>query len=120
MRRQRRRPMHYTAHSLHDGTVIAVFPVRKPTLRTIKQEKLRFDEDGVCREWSRAGQELSDVYNESRTRFQDIIATRLNTRRAIREMVHPYLLKLQKDIDEVHKKLDRVLQLLESPSNITS
>ena len=112
MRRQKRRPMHYSAISLHDGTVIAARPVRKPTPKTIKQEKLRIDEDGVCREWPDAGKELSDVNNKGRTRFQDIIATRLNTRRAIREMVFPYLLKLEKDIDCIRNQLEQIQQLL--------
>lgn len=101
MRRQKRRSMHYSAISLFDGTVIAAHPIRKPTPKTIKQEKLRIDEDGVCREWSDAGKELSDVHNESRMRFQNIISARLNTRRAIREIVCPYLLMLQKDMDHL-------------------
>ena len=118
MQRQKRRPMHYSAHCLHDGTVIAAFPVRKPIPRTIKQEKLRIDEDGVCREWAGTGKELSDVSNESRTRFQDIIATRLNTHRAIREMVCPYLLKLQKDMDDVRNQLDHIKRLLKDQPDV--
>jgi hypothetical protein len=120
MRRQKRRAMHYSAISLHDGTVTSARPVRKPTPKTIKQEKLRIDEDGVCREWSRAGKELSDVNNENRMRFQNIIATRLNTRRAIREMVCPYLLKLQKDVDHVRNQLDHIQRLLEGQQDVPS
>jgi hypothetical protein len=112
--------MHYSAHCLHDGTVIAAYPVRKPTPKTIKQEKLRIDEDGVCREWAGSGKELSDVKNENRTRFQDIIATRLNTRRAIREMVCPYLFKLQKDMDHVRNQLDHIQRSLKGQSNVVS
>ena len=114
MRRQKRRHMHYSAICLHDGTVTAVYPVRKPIPKTIKREKLRIDEDGVCHELAGAGKELSDVSYEGRTRFQDIIATRLNTRRAIREMVFPYLLKLQKDMDDVRNQLDHIQQLLKA------
>ena len=116
MRRQKRRPIHYSAQCLHDGTVLAAFPVRKPIPKTIKREKLRIDEEGICREWSEAGKELSDVYNESRARFQDIIATRLNTRRAIREMVFPYLFKLEKDMGDIRNQLSQIQQLLAEQS----
>ncbi len=119
MRRQKRRQIYYSAHSLHDGTVLAAFPVRKPVPKTIKREKLRIDEEGVCREWAGGGQELSDVYNEGRTRFQDIIATHLNTRRAIREIICPHLLKLQKDMDDVRNKLDSIQQLIKNQSGVT-
>lgn len=107
--------MHYYAHCLHDGTVVAAYPIRKPIPKVIKQDRLRIDEDGVCREWAGAGKELSDVQNESRMRFQNIIATRLNTRRAIREIVYPQLLKLQEDIDNMRSQLDEIKGLLERP-----
>jgi uncharacterized protein YhbP (UPF0306 family) len=107
------------AIALYDGTVTSARPVRKPIPKTIKREKLSIDEDGVCYEWAKAGKELSDVNNESRMRFQDIIATRLNTRRAIREMVYPYVNKLQKDIDGVRNKLDQILQLLTHQPDVT-
>lgn len=114
MRRQRRRPMHYTGHSLHDGTVLAMYPVRKPTPHIIKRDKLKIDEDGVCQEFAGAGRELSDVHNETRMRFQDIIAMRLNTRRAIRELVLPHLLKLEQDLNDLHNRLDAIQGMLAS------
>jgi hypothetical protein len=119
MRRQKRRPIHYTTRSLHDGTVLAAYPVRKPPPRTIKRDKIRIDEDGVCREYAGAGKELCDVYNESRMRFQDIIATRLNTRRAIREMVLPSLVKLRCDVNEIRGQLDHIQGLLSGQSDAT-
>ena len=112
MRRQRRRAMHYTTHSLHDGTILAAYPVRKPPPKTIKRDKSRIDEDGVCNDFTGAGRELSDVNNESRMRFQNIIATRLNTRRAIREMVLPCLDNLQRDVNEIRGQLDHIQGLL--------
>ncbi len=92
--------------------VIAVHPVRKPTPKMIKQNKLKIDEDGVCRGFMDAGKDLSDVKNENRFRFHNIMANRLNTRRAIREMVFPHLLKLEKDIDYIRNQLDQIQQLL--------
>lgn len=120
MRRQRRRPMYYTAgRSLHDGTILAAYPVRKPLPKTIKREKIRSDEDGVCKEFAGAGKELSDVHNETRMRFQNIIATRLNTRRAIREMVLPCLIKLQSDVNEIRNQLDQLQNLLSGKRDVT-
>jgi len=112
MRCQKRRPMHYTATSLHDGTILAAYPVRKPPPKMIKRDKIRIDKDGVCRDYADAGKELSDVYNESRMRFQNIIATRLNTRRAIREIVLPCLNKLHREVEEIHVQLDHIQKLL--------
>ena len=104
--------MHYYAHCLHDGTVIAGYPIRKPVPKVIKRDRLKIDEDGVCREWAGAGKELSDVQNESRMRFQNIIAIRLNTRRAIRELVSPQLLKLQEDVNCMRDQLDEISKIL--------
>jgi hypothetical protein len=87
-------------------------PIRKPTPHIIKRDRLSIDRDGVCQEYAGAGRELSDVHNETRMRFLDIIATRLNTRRAPREIVLPALLKLQTDVDELHNRLDRIERLL--------
>jgi hypothetical protein len=112
MRRPRRRPMHYTAFSLYDGTVIAARPIRKPIFRTKRQEEAAIDQDGVCQEWLEAGKELSDINNEGRTRFLDIISTRLNTRRAIREMVIPHLVKMESDIEELRKQIEQLHRLL--------
>ena len=104
--------MHYTALGLHDGTILVAYPVRKPHPKTIKNDKIRIDEDGVCHEYPSAGGHLSDVHNETRMRLQNIVATRLNTRRAIREMVLPCLIKLQSDINEIRDQLDQIQRLL--------
>ena len=112
MRRQRRKPLHYTARCLYDGTVIAAYTVRKPLPKIIKRDRLRIDEDGVCIEWLGPGRELSDVNNETRTRFQDIIATKLNARRAIREMVLPELATIRQEIATLRSQLDRIELLL--------
>lgn len=120
MRRQKRRPLYYYAHCLYDGTIVASFPIRKPAPKAIKQDNIKIDEDGVCdRGWYTAGKEYSDVNAENRFRFQDIMTNRLNTRRAVREMIFPYLKKLQKDIDEVNRKLENIQHLLENQQNIS-
>ena len=113
MRRQKRRPMHYIAICLFDGTVTAAYPVRKPTPKRIKQGNLKIDIDGICDNgWYRDGKELSDAHNENRFRFQDIISNRLNTRRAIRELVIPELAKIQEDMKDMRNQLNQIQQLL--------
>lgn len=112
MGRQRQRPMHFTVHRLHDGTVLAAYPIRKPSKQELKRERVRIDPDGVAREWADGGRNLSDVQNETRTRFQDIIATRLNTRRAIQELVLPRLDQLSEQVEGLGAQLDRIEALL--------
>ncbi len=108
MRKPGRRPMHYRAHTLHDGTVTAAVPIRKPP----KRKRCRVDPEGVAIEYADSGKNLSDVNYEDRTRFQDIIAVNLNTRRAIRELVLPRVTELQKDLQALRERLERIEGLL--------
>ena len=112
MRRQKRRPMHYNAFSLYDGTVLASYPIRKPTPKAIKYDKLRIDEDGVSKEWLETGKEFFDRNNSIRTRFQDIVSIRLNTRRTIREIVLPELVGLREELQVLQNQMKRIEQLL--------
>ena len=114
MRRQQRRQVYYDAISLLDGTVMAAIPVRKPTRKTMKRDSLKIDAEDVCRESLRAGKELSDVRSENRLRFLDIIATALNTRRALREIVLPELTSIREEIAALRSHLDRIEQTLET------
>ena len=104
--------MYFSAHRLHDGTVLAAFPIRKPSKQELKRERTRIDPDGVAREFADGGRNLADVHNETRTRFQDIIATRLNTRRAIRELVEPCLAETMEEVGKLRAQLDRIEALL--------
>ena len=108
MRRPRRRPVYYSAMSLNDGTVLTAYPMRKPGPKRMKQDHLKIDADSVCEEWLSPGWELSDSYNEVRFRFQNILATKLNIRRAIREMILPVLTDMQQEIAALRAQLDRI------------
>ena len=105
MRPFRRRPMHYQTMRLHDGTVLAAYPMRKPAPRIINRDHIRFDEDGATTGDSRDGRELTHV--ENRTRFQDIIATNLNTRRAIRELVLPVLAEMAAEVAGLRREVQQ-------------
>ena len=100
------------AHRLHDGTVLAAYPIRKPSKQEFKRERVRIDPDGVAREFADGGRNLSDIHNETRTRFQDIIAVNLNTRRAIRELVEPLIAETREEVGKLRAQLDRIEALL--------
>lgn len=108
MPRPRRRPTYYTAITLHDGTVTAAFPIRRPSKQELKQDGRRIDADGVAKGHALGGRELGDARNEERFRFQDILATRLNTRRALRELVAPEIEELAQEVRGLRAQLDRV------------
>jgi hypothetical protein len=112
MTRQRRRPMYFTVHRLHDGTTLSAYPIRRPSKQELKRDRVRIDPDGVAREFATAGKNLSDVGNETRMRFQDIVATRLNTRQAIRELVPPLLAETMEEVRGLRVQLDRIEALL--------
>lgn len=108
MPRPRRRPTYYHVSCLRDLTVLGAYPVRKPTPHMLKRDRRRIDEDNVCAEFETAGDNLRDVNNDTRTRFQDIVANALNVRRAIRELVLPRLLELESQVADLRARLDRI------------
>ena len=119
MKRKRCRPIHFSTIDLYDGTVLAAYPIRKPHLKMLKRDGIRIDPDGVADGGSQDGRHLGNPRHDDRTRFQDIIATRLNTRRAIRELVLPPMAKMQDDIDALRAEVTRLADLL-AKANLTS
>jgi hypothetical protein len=103
--------MYYYASRLNDGTVIATFPVRKPTPHVMKRDHLRIEEDGICEGGLRSGAELRDCNDDRRFRFQDIIANSLNARRAVRDIALPILKELREEVAAVRSQLDRIEKL---------
>lgn len=57
---------------------------------------------------------MSDANNQGRTRFQDIVANRINLQRTIRELVLPRLETVESQVTEIKAQLDRVEGLLRS------
>lgn len=119
MRRQIQKPMYYFTICLYDGTVVGCHPVRKPTPKKIKQDKISIDEDGAYSTWLDSGKDLSDVENKNRFRFHDIISNRLNTRRALREIVMPELREINNEISRLHQQLDQIQSILLSRKETT-
>ena len=103
----RRRTIHYIAAALHDGAIFATYPERKPSPKSIRQRGYRIDADGVLNQKSQAGQELK-YGDERKFRGQDILANRLNTRRAIRELVLPVLEELRREIATLRAEIGQL------------
>lgn len=108
MRRPRRRPIYYAAVTLRDGTVLSAYPERKPAERIMKRERIRIDADNVFRETDVSGDFMSDANNQGRTRFQDIVANRINLQRTLRDLVVPRFETLELQIAEIKAQLDRL------------
>ncbi|MBK9117981.1 MAG: hypothetical protein IPM18_00010 [Phycisphaerales bacterium] len=88
MRRTQGQNTYYTVFCLRDGTVTSA-PDAKPAKRIMKRDHLRADHDNVIKEYVSSGKELLTIDVEQRVRFLDIIATSLNGRRALRQIVLP-------------------------------
>lgn len=112
MGNRRRRQVYFTATALHDGTVLSGRPVRKPSQESLRLLRSYIDADGVGVEFPGAGHELSDTDNDTRTRFQDIIAVNLNTRRAIRALVLPQVAEVMESLQELSARLERIESML--------
>jgi len=113
MRRQRRRPIHYNAISLFDGTVLAAYPVRKPTPKAINRDNIKIDDEGVCQELMEGGRHIVRSSEEGRFRFMDVMANRLNARRAVREIALPEIAAVREEVAALRSQLDRIEKLLE-------
>ena len=109
-RKPRRRPVHYTTFAYADGAVTLCTPTRKPLPKQIKQEGLHIDNDFVCKEYQSTTGEFGGRPVEQRVRFADLLANRLNMRRAIRDIVMPALEDIQSSIERLHKRLDEIEQ----------
>lgn len=96
---------------MYDGTVLAAHPERKPGPRIMKRDRLRIDPDGVVKEFSGTYvKPFRNTEDNGRFRFLDIMANRLNTRRAIRELVVSKLDDLMKQTSELRSQLERIEQ----------
>lgn len=120
MRRRLRKKIHYTVHCLKDGTVTVAYPVRKPSAEALKRDKEVIDDDGVCREFQTAGREYSDFKFESRFRFMDVMATAMNTRRIVRELVLPRIDFLESRIEAVQSSISRIEELMAKLTGVSS
>lgn len=107
-RKPQRRRMHYSTSGYGDGAVTTCIPIRKPLPKRIKEDCIYIDADFVCREIRHSPHQFPRWELEQRIRFSDILANRLNTRRAIREIAMPVLTEIQASLRELNERLKRI------------
>lgn len=112
-KKPRRRMVCSFTFGFHDGSVIAVGPNRKPSDRKLKEDGLYLDEDGVFHENYYSPTSWQSWEIDERRRVTGILANRLNTRRAIRELVLPELNTLHESIESLREQLDRIEKKLD-------
>lgn len=113
-KRPRRRMVYSTTFGFHDGSVIGCGPDRKPSKRRVQADGIHIDADGVFREITYSPTYWHSWSDEQRAKAVGILAIRLNTRRAIRELVLPELAALNEVLLEIEKRLTRIEKALSS------
>ena len=107
-RKPRRRMVHSVTFGFHDGAVIACGPSTKPSNRRIKEEGIYVCPDGVFSEHYYSPTYWHTFKLEERREITATLANRLNTRRAIRELVMPQLEAIQQALDSISKRLEQI------------
>ncbi|MFQ5473937.1 MAG: hypothetical protein ACE5FA_13785 [Dehalococcoidia bacterium] len=97
-RKRSRRPVYYNVTSMNDGAVLSAYPVRKTAARIMKRDGDRLDEDNVCKDFTGSFVGSFKFDDSGRFRFFDIMANRLNMRRAIREVALPKLEAVEAEV----------------------
>lgn len=107
-RKTRRRIVHSTTFGFRDGSVVACGPEPKPSAKRIKEEGTYIDDDGVFRE-SYYGPNYWKTWDlKQREKAVTVLANRLNTRRAIRELVLPELASIQATLTDIQVRLNQL------------
>jgi hypothetical protein len=98
--------VYYSVFGLKDGTVFAVLPVTKPR-KTKHGPAPKIDADGVCR-FNVEEVVPSEMTDCNRTVFHTAVATALNVKRLLRELVAGRLDAMEKAVAETHEQLARI------------
>ncbi|MBL8814237.1 MAG: hypothetical protein JNM43_28975 [Planctomycetaceae bacterium] len=116
-RKPRHRPVHYTMVAFPGGAVATCTPRRKPSPKQIKANGLQIDVDYVCNEYLLAPDEFDEMSQRARGKISDILANRMNTRRAIRDLVLPVLSEIQSSIQQINNRLNEIERSLKSSAD---
>ena len=102
MSKKKRRPVHYTTFTFADGAAWTCTPTRKS-----KHEQCR-DADFVVNELLSSAKEFHAESDAIRARISEILANRINARRAIREIAMPSLTRIEASLIALHERLERI------------
>lgn len=105
--RPRKRPVNFWVQALRDGTIVYAGAMRRPYHK--KGTPKRFiDEDG-CFGWSQFGvQRLADLTDAQRIIAVLSMTQKLNTKKLLREQIETRLERIEKQLEVVVAKLDRL------------
>lgn len=102
---RKRTPVHYVSLSFHGGASYSASPDRKPSKKNCLAQD---DPDLVNREYFDGKEQYEKFPDDARRHVGAILATRINTRRAIRDLVLPELEAIKQSLSELHAKVDRL------------
>jgi len=106
---RKRRPFHFTSFSLPGGVSYAASPIRKPYTRKGKKALFTQDDpDLVSQEFESSLDEYEAYPAEAKQRFLPVLANRINTRRALRELVLPEIAALADTLQRIERRLDAI------------
>lgn len=103
----RRKPAYYLTYGLKDGTITAVLQTRKPLKKSLRRGE-KIDEDGVYRTYVHECSDYQDLEDRHYVTRHVALAGRLNTRRAIRELVLPRLDEIASQLEAINQRLDKL------------
>ena len=107
-KKPRRRDVYSVAFVFPDGSAFACAPQRKPSSKRLKDDDAYVDEDFVFREQRYGPDEWVSWPVDHRRELGQIMAIRLNTRRAIRDLVLPELEGIKAMLANIQKRLDQI------------
>lgn len=113
-KKPRRRDVYFIAFSFPNGAAFACGPERKPSTKRIKEDSLYIDDDFVFRETKYGSTEWHSWSPEHRRELSQIMAIRLNSRRALRELVLPELKIIQVSLNALDSKLNEIARRLDT------
>jgi hypothetical protein len=103
------RKTHYKAFILPDGTAIYAVPARKPRGR-------RPDADGVVVEYPVEIERLQGAERSYVAMVHTILSTRINFRRALRELIEPRLTRIEAGVADLRRELHDRMHAPAAPS----
>ncbi len=113
-KKPRRRDVYSIAFVFPDGSAFSCGPERKPSAKRMKVDNMFVDDDLVFKEHMYGTTDWHAWPDQHRRELGQIMAIRLNTRRAIRELVLPELKVIQDSLHAIEVKLDAIDQRLKA------
>lgn len=107
-KRRRRRDVYSIAFVFPDGSAFCCSPERKPSEKHMKERGEYADEDFVFREYKYGPHDWTEWPKDHIRELGQTMAIRLNTRRAIRELVLPEFKAVLDSLAEIHNRLDHL------------